>query len=216
MKTGPLRPLRIVVADDEPITRMDLREMLQEAGHLVVGEAGDGESALNLARTHRPDLVLLDIKMPGIDGLEAARRIQDERLAPVLLLTAYSQTEQVEQAKSAGVLGYLVKPVREADLLPMVEVVVARHREMQGLEQEVSKLRETLETRKAVEKAKGILMELHGCTEAAAFRMIQQWSMDRRTPVRQVAEGIIAVAGMNRPPGKVKKPEKEFLATGGE
>lgn len=213
---GPLRQLRIVIADDEPITRMDLREMLHEAGHLVVGEAGDGESALNLARIHRPDLVLLDIKMPGMEGFEAARRIQEERLAPIFLLTAYSQTEQVERAKEAGVLGYLVKPVREADLLPMVEVVVARHRETQGLEEEVSKLRDTLETRKAVEKAKGILMELHGYSEATAFRIIQQWSMERRSPLRQVAEGIITTAAMQGPSKKGRKPGKEFTPMGGE
>jgi len=181
-----------VIADDEPITRMDVREMLQEAGHLVVAEAGDGETAICLVRSHRPDLVLLDVKMPVIDGLAAARQIHRERLAPVLLLTAYSQVEMIEQAKESGVLGYLVKPIRESDLLPMVEVVAARHREFTDLEREVRELKDTLETRKALDRAKGILMETQGLSEAAAYRRIQQLSMENRSTMRQVAEGIIA------------------------
>lgn len=187
-----MKSLRFVIADDEPITRMDVREMLQEAGHVVVAEAGDGETAVSLVRSHRPDLVLLDVKMPVMDGLAAAQQIHRERLAPVLLLTAYSQVEIIEQAKESGVLGYLVKPIRESDLLPMVEVVSAKHREFTDLEREVRELKDALETRKAVDRAKGILMESQGLSEAAAYRRIQQLSMESRSTMKQVAEGIIA------------------------
>ena len=187
-----MKSLRIVIADDEPITRMDVREMLQEAGHVVVAEAGDGETAIALVRSHHPDLVLLDVKMPVLDGLAAARVIHRERLAPVLLLTAYSQVEIIEQAKESGVLGYLVKPIRESDLLPMVEVVSAKHREFTDLEREVHELKDALETRKVVDRAKGILMETQGLSEAAAYRRIQQLSMEGRSSMRKVAEGIIA------------------------
>lgn len=187
-----MKSLRFVIADDEPITRMDVREMLQEAGHVVVAEAGDGETAVSLVRSHRPDLVLLDVKMPVMDGLAAAQQIHRERLAPVLLLTAYSQVEIIEQAKESGVLGYLVKPIRESDLLPMVEVVSAKHREFTDLEREVRELKDALETRKAVDRAKGILMEAQGLSEAAAYRRIQQLSMESRSTMKQVADGIIA------------------------
>ena len=182
----------MIVADDESIIRMDLREMLTNLGYLVVGEAGDGRSAVNLARELRPDVVIMDIKMPGgIDGIDAAKILTEERIAPVVLLTAYSQRELVERAKEAGVVGYIVKPFRESDLVPAIEVALARFAEFQALEKEVGDLKEALETRKLVDRAKGILMDTQGLTEAEAFRRIQKMSMDTRKPMKEVAEAII-------------------------
>lgn len=182
---------RIIIADDESLIRMDLREMLTNLGYLVVGEVGDGRSAVNLARELRPDIVIMDIKMPDMDGIEAARILTEERIAPVLLLSAYSQQELVQRAREAGVAGYLVKPFRESDLAPAIEVALARFSEFRTLEREVGDLKEALETRKLVERAKGILMDTQGLSEAEAFRRIQKMSMDNRKPMKAVAEAII-------------------------
>ena len=182
---------RIIIADDESLIRMDLREMLTNLGYLVVGEAGDGQSAINLSWELRPDIVVMDIKMPDVDGIEAARVLTEGRLAPVLLLSAYSQQELVQRAKEAGVASYLVKPFRESDLTPAIEVALTRFGEFRTLEKEVDDLKETLETRKAVERAKGILMQLQNMNEAEAFRRIQKMSMNNRKPMKAVAEAII-------------------------
>ena len=182
---------RIVIADDESLIRMDLREMLTNLGYLVVGDVGDGRSAVNLAKELRPDIVIMDIKMPDMDGIEAARILTEERIAPVLLLSAYSQQELVTKAREAGVAGYLVKPFRESDLTPAIEVALSRFTEFRTLEREVGDLRETLETRKIVERAKGILMDSQSINEAEAFRRIQKMSMNNRKPMRTVAEAII-------------------------
>lgn len=183
--------IRVVIADDESIIRMDLKEMLTHLGYLVVGEAGDGMSAVHMARELRPDLVITDIKMPGLDGISAARILTEEQIAPVLLLTAYSQRELIDEAKEAGVVSYLVKPFREADLIPSIEMALARFREFQQLRQEVEGLKDALETRKLVERAKGVLMETQGLSEADAFRRIQQISMNTRKPMREVASAIL-------------------------
>lgn len=163
---------RLLIADDEPLIRMNLRESLQEQGYLVVGETGDGQSAVNLTRQLRPDLVLLDVKMPNMDGLAAATLIAEELLAPVLLLTAYSSRELVDAARAAGVLGYLVKPVRDTDLMPLIEVTLARWSEQSGRRRELVQLRDRLETRKLVDRAKGYLMDHQGLSESEAFRKI--------------------------------------------
>ncbi len=182
---------RIVIADDESLIRMDLREMLSQLGYLVVGEAGDGQSAVNIARELKPDVVIMDIKMPDLDGIEAARVLTQERIAPVLLLTAYSDRELIDRAREAGVAGYLVKPFRESDLAPAIEIALARFAEFRELEKEIGDLQETLETRKLVDRAKGILMDTQGLTEAEAFRRIQKMSMNTRKPMKEVAEAII-------------------------
>mgnify|MGYP005841166641 CR=1 FL=1 len=189
---------RVVIADDESIIRMDLREMLESLGYLVVGEAGDGFSAVNLARELKPDLVIMDIKMPDLDGIAAAKMLTEERIAPVLLLTAFSQQELVEGAKEAGVVGYIVKPFRESELLPAIEVAMARFREFRALERETNDLRETLETRKLVERAKGVLMDTQGLKEAEAFRKIQKLSMNSRKSMRQIAEAILLAHEVER------------------
>ncbi len=182
---------RVIIADDESIIRMDLREMLTNLGYLVVGEAGDGRSAVNLARELKPDVAILDIKMPDMDGIEAARILTGEKIAPVVLLTAYSQRDLVERAKEAGVVGYITKPMRESDLAPAIEVAMARFSEFRALEKEVGDLKQALETRKLVDRAKGILMDTQGLTEAEAFRKIQKMSMNKRRPMKDVAEAII-------------------------
>lgn len=182
---------RVVIADDESIIRMDLREMLTNLGYLVVGETGDGISAVNLARELRPDLVIMDVKMPDLDGIQAARILTEERIAPVLLLTAFSQQELIEGAKEAGVVGYIVKPFRESELVPAIEVALARFREFKALEKELADTRNILETRKIVERAKGVLMDTQGLKEAEAFRKIQKLSMNTRKSMREVAEAIL-------------------------
>lgn len=182
---------RVIVADDESVIRMDLREMLTNLGYLVIGEVGDGRSAVNLARELKPDVVIMDIKMPDMDGIDAAKILTEERIAPVLLLTAYSQQELIERAKEAGVVGYIVKPFRESDLAPAIEVAVARFAEFRALEKEIGDLKLALETRKLVDRAKGILMDTQGLTEAEAFRKIQKMSMNTRKPMKEVAEAII-------------------------
>ena len=182
---------RIIIADDESIIRADLREMLTNLGYLVIGEVGDGRSAVNLARELRPDIVIMDIKMPDMDGIEAAKILTEEQIAPVILLTAYSQQDLVERAREAGVVAYLVKPFQEADLAPAIEVALARFKEFQSLRKEVADLKLAFETRKLVDRAKGILMDTQGLTEADAFRKIQKMSMNLRKPMREVAEAII-------------------------
>ncbi len=182
---------RVIVADDEALIRMDLREMLTNLGYLVVGEVADGRSAVNQARELRPDVVIMDIKMPDMDGIEAAKVLTEERLAPAVLLSAYSQRDLVERAREAGVVAYLVKPYREEELSPAIEVALARFREFQTLQKQVDDLQQALETRKLVDRAKGILMDKQGLSEAEAFRKIQKMSMDNRKPMKDVAEAII-------------------------
>ena len=182
---------RVIIADDEAIVRMDLREMLTHLGYLVVGEVGDGRSAVNLARELKPDVVIMDIRMPDMDGIEAARALTQEAIAPVLLLSAYSQPDLVARAREAGVAGYLVKPFQESDLAPAVEVVLGRFNEFKTLRKEVTELQDALETRKLVDRAKGILMDKQGLSESEAFRKIQKMSMNNRRPMKEVAEAII-------------------------
>jgi response regulator NasT len=188
----------VIIADDESIIRMDLREMLSGLGYLVVGEAGDGISAVNLARELRPDLVIMDIKMPDLDGIAAAKILSEERISPVLLLTAFSQTELVEGAKEAGVVGYIVKPFRESELVPAVEVALARFREFRALEKEAEDLKDALETRRLVERAKGVLMDSQGLKEAEAFRKIQKLSMNTRKSMKEIAEAILLAHQVQR------------------
>ena len=189
-----MEALRIVVADNESIIRMDLRELLEEAGHYVVGEAVDGVKAVEQTRKHRPDLVIMDIKMPEMDGIAAAKIIANEKIAPVLLLTAFSQKEIVEKAKDSGVLAYLVKPVKEVNLFPAMEIAISRFREFAELERELEDVKNSLETRKLLDRAKGILMDTHQLGESEAFRRIQQYSMAKRKSIREVAEAIINAA----------------------
>jgi AmiR/NasT family two-component response regulator len=182
---------RVVIAEDEALIRMDLAEMLQEEGYDVVGQAGDGESAVKLAAEHRPDLVILDVKMPVLDGISAAERIGAEKIAPVLMLTAFSQRELVERARDAGAMAYLVKPFSKADLVPAIEMATSRYEEMRALENEVADLAARFETRKLVDRAKGLLQTQLGMTEPEAFRWIQKTSMDRRLTMREVAQAVI-------------------------
>ncbi|MCS6845828.1 MAG: response regulator [Caldilineales bacterium] len=182
---------RVIIADDEAIIRQDLREMLTNLGYLVVGAVGDGRSAVNLSRELKPDLVIMDIRMPDMDGIEAAKILTEEGICPVLLLSAYSQRDLVERAAEAGVSGYVVKPFDEANLLPAIEIVLARFREYQEISKEAARLEERLATRVAVDRAKGILMDTRGMTEQEAFRSIQRMSMNNRKSMREVAEAII-------------------------
>ena len=182
---------RVIIADDESLIRMDLREMLTNLGYLVVGEVADGRSAVNQARELRPDIIIMDIKMPDMDGIEAAKTLTEERIAPVVLLSAYSQRDLVQRAREAGVVAYLIKPYREEELAPAIEVALARFQEFKELETQVTDLEQALETRKLVDRAKGILMDKQGLSEAEAFRKIQKMSMDNRKPMKDVAEAII-------------------------
>lgn len=184
-------PRRIIIADDESLIRLDLREMLSHLGYDVIGEAGDGRTAMELALKLRPDLVVMDIKMPDVDGITAAENLTRERIAPVVLLTAYSDQPLVERAKEAGVVGYVVKPFREAELMPVIELSLARFEEFRALESEVGGLKDALESRKIVERAKGVLMEVHGLRESEAFHRIRKTSMDARKSMREVAEAIL-------------------------
>jgi response regulator NasT len=181
-----------VIAEDEALIRMDLAEMLAEEGYDVVGQAGDGETAVDLAEQHRPDLVVLDVKMPRLDGIAAAQRIASQRIAPVVILTAFSQRDLVERARDAGAMAYLVKPFTKRDLVPAVEMAMSRFAELQQLEAEVLDLTDRLETRKLVDRAKGVLQEQLTLSEPDAFRWIQKTAMDLRLSMRQVAEGVIA------------------------
>jgi two-component system, response regulator PdtaR len=185
------RKLRVVIADDEPIIRLDLKKMLEDCGYDVVGEAADGARALETARHLKPDVVLLDIMMPEMDGIDAGKTIMEEKIAPVLLLTGYSQVELVNRAKDAGVYSYIVKPFKEADLMPQIEVAVARWEAFLQIEKTADDLEDKLETRKAVDRAKGILMDQYGLKEQEAFRRIQVQSMNTRKSMREIAEAII-------------------------
>ncbi|WP_270889483.1 ANTAR domain-containing response regulator [Pedococcus sp. 5OH_020] len=186
----------MLVAEDEALIRLDLAEMLTEAGYEVVGQASNGEQALELARELRPDLVIMDVKMPVMDGITAAEAIGADRLAPVVMLTAFSQTELVERARDAGVMAYIVKPFTASDLGPAIDIARHRWNEVKALESEIADLGERLETRKAVDRAKGILMKKLKLTEAEAFRWIQKTAMDRRLGMREVAEAV--VTGMDK------------------
>lgn len=183
--------LRVVVAEDETLIRLDLVEMLREEGYDVVGEAGDGETAVRLAEEHRPDLVMLDVKMPVLDGISAAERIAKARIAPVVMLTAFSQRELVERARDAGAMAYLVKPFTKSDLVPAIELAVSRFAEITTLEAEVADLEERFETRKRVERAKSLLQQKYDLTEPDAFRWLQKSAMDRRLSMREVADVVI-------------------------
>jgi AmiR/NasT family two-component response regulator len=183
---------RVVIAEDEALIRLDLREMLQEEGFEVVGEAADGEQAVALAQQLLPDLVICDIKMPKMDGIAAAAQITSERIAPVVMLTAFSQRDLIERARDAGAMAYLVKPFQKRDLLPAIEIATSRFAEIKALEAEVSGLRERLEARKLIERAKGTLMSQHAMTEPEAFRWIQRAAMDNRTSMRAVAELVLS------------------------
>jgi response regulator NasT len=187
----PTRRARIIIADDESLIRMDLREMLGHLGYEVVAEASDGRSAVELARKLLPDLIIMDIKMPDVDGITAAGELARDHIAPVVLLTAYSENSLIGRAKDAGVCGYLVKPFRETELMPVIELALARFNELRDLEREVTDLKEALETRKLVERAKGVLMEVHGLREADAFNRMRKTSMDNRKSMREVAEAIL-------------------------
>lgn len=186
---------RAIVVEDEALIRMDIVETLREGGFDVVGEASNGEEALALAREFKPDVVVMDVKMPVMDGITAAEHIAKERLAPVVLLTAFSQTELVERARDAGAMAYVVKPFTPADLLPAVEIAASRFVEIRALENEIADINERMETRKTVERAKGILMEKMQLNEPEAFRWIQKTSMDRRLTMREVAEAVIDQMG---------------------
>ena len=182
---------RVLIAEDEALIRLDLAEMLREEGYLVVGEAGDGQEAVDLAESLRPDLVIMDVKMPRRDGIDAAAEIAAKRIAPVVVLTAFSQRDLVEKARDAGAMAYLVKPFSITDLVPAIEVAVSRFDEMRQLEREVATLGERLEARKLIERAKGLLQARHGMTEPEAFSWMQRAAMDRRTSMKRVAEVVL-------------------------
>ena len=184
--------MRILIAEDETIIRLDLRNLLEESGHEVCAEARDGAEAVDLAREHRPDLAILDVKMPRLDGIEAARQILDERPIPIVMLTAYGQQELVSRAVEAGVFGYLVKPFREGDLLPAIQTARARHEELTALREEAESLAEALAARKAIERAKGILMQQEGLSEQDAFKRLRKASQLSGKPLKVVADALIA------------------------
>ena len=186
---------RVLIAEDEALIRLDLREMLQEEGFDVVGEAADGEEAIALATELLPDLVICDVKMPKVDGIAAAAAISGQRIAPVVMLTAFSQRDLIERARDAGAMAYLVKPFQKRDLLPAIEMATSRFAEIKALESEVTGLRERLEARKLIERAKGALMTAHAMTEPEAFRWIQRAAMDNRTSMRAVAELVLSGDG---------------------
>jgi two-component system, response regulator PdtaR len=187
-------PTTVLIAEDEAIIRLDLKEMLEEEGFSVVGEASDGDSCLRDAEEKRPDLIIMDIKMPGVDGLAAAEQATERGLGAVLILTAFSQKDLVQRAAEAGAMGYLVKPFQKSDLLPAIEVALARHAQLAAARKESSDLREQLATRKVVDKAKGRLIDEKGMSEAEAFRHIQKRAMDERRPMREVAQEVLEAA----------------------
>lgn len=193
---APRTSRRVLVAEDEAIIRLDLAEMLGEAGYDVVGQAGDGEQAVSMALELKPDIVIMDVKMPVMDGITAAEQIGKERICPVVMLTAFSQTELVERARDAGVMAYIVKPFTAGDVTPAIDIALSRWGELKALESEIADLGERLETRKAVDRAKGVLMTKLKISEADAFRWIQKTAMDRRMGMREVAEAV--VAGMEK------------------
>lgn len=201
---------RIIIADDESLIRLDLREMLTHLGYEVIAEAADGEQAMELARRLNPDLLIMDIKMPGVDGISAAEELTRERIAPVVLVTAYSDQVLVDRAREAGVVGYVVKPFREAEMRPVIELALARFEEFRTLEKEVGSLKEALETRKLIERAKGVLMELHGLRESDAFHRIRKTSMDARKSMKEVAEAILLAHEMD---SSISDPESNPTTT---
>jgi len=184
--------VRVVIAEDEAIIRLDLKETLEEEGYSVIGETGRGDQALDLVRELRPDLAILDVKMPGMDGLEVAKVIGEERICGVLVLTAFSQREIIEQARDAGALAYLVKPYQKSDLIPAIEVAIGRFRELQALSGHVDSLGEQLEARKVIDRAKGRLIDEHGMKEQDAFSFIQRTAMKERSKMREVADRILS------------------------
>jgi two-component system, response regulator PdtaR len=199
MTTRDPHPRRVVIGEDEALIRLDLKEMLEEEGFEVVAEAGDGQAVVDLAERHRPDLVILDVKMPVVDGISAAEKIATARIAPVVILTAFSQRELVERARDAGAMAYLVKPFSKSDLVPAIEMAVSRYAEIAQLEAEVTELSERLHTRKLVDRAKGVLQTKYGLSEPEAFRWIQKASMDRRLTMREVAKVVIEEAAAESP-----------------
>ena len=190
-------PTRIILAEDDTVIRMDLKEELQRQGYLVIGDVGDGLSAINLTRELRPDLVVMDIKMPEMDGIAAAETLTREKLAPVVLLTAYSDEELIERARNAGVVHYVTKPWRQSDLKPAIEIALSRFREFREMETKVKDLEDHLATRKVVERAKGVLMDKYKLTEQEAFRRIQKLSMNNRKSMKEVAEAILLAEELN-------------------
>ena len=185
-------PIRVVIAEDEAIIRLDLKESLEAEGYAVIGETGRGDEAIDLVRMLEPDLVILDIKMPGMNGIDAAKVISDEGLAAVILLSAFSQQDLIKEASNAGVLAYLVKPFQRSDLVPSIELALGRFEEISGLKQEAVMLRESLETRKLVDRAKGLLIDNYGLKESDAYRYLQKKAMEDRTTMKAVAEDILA------------------------
>jgi response regulator NasT len=192
--------ISVLVAEDEAIIRLDLKEMLEEEGMVVVAEAADGDAAIRSAREHKPDLVIMDIKMPGTDGLTAAETISSEGLGAVLILTAFSQRDLIQRAAEAGAMGYLVKPFQKADLLPAIEIALSRYAELSAVKQESQGLAEQLESRKVIDRAKGKLIDRHSMTEAEAFRHIQKRAMDERRSMRVVAQDVLDSDGALPPP----------------
>ncbi len=203
---------RVLVAEDEALIRLDLVELLIGEGYDVVGEASDGEEALRLARELEPDLVVMDVKMPIMDGITAASAIAEDRIAPVVMLTAFSQRELVDRAREAGAMAYVVKPFDASDVVPAIELAIARYAEIRALDDEVADLEERLESRKAVDQAKGLLQEGLGLTEAEAFRWIQKTAMDLRKSMREVAEGVIEHSKSGNGPKGVKKKVRKAKA----
>ena len=191
MKNHREEPLRVVIAEDEAIIRLDLKESLQAEGYIIAGEAGRGDEAVELARTLNPDVVILDIKMPGLNGIEAARIISEEHIAAVLLLTAFSQRDLIQEASQAGALAYLVKPFQRSELVPSIELAVGRFKEISDLKREKQELLDDLETRKVVDRAKGTLMDQYGLKEKDAYRYLQKKAMEERSPMKAVAESIL-------------------------
>ena len=189
---GQKRPKKVLIAEDEALFRLDLVELLTEEGFEVVGQAADGEEAVKLARELEPDLIIMDVKMPGMDGITAAEIIGEERIAPILMLTAFSQSELVERARDAGVMGYLVKPFGANEVVPAIEVAIGRFAELRAIEEELANLEDRFESRKIIDQAKGMLQEGLGLTEPEAFRWIQKTAMDLRKSMREVAEGVIS------------------------
>ena len=185
------RPVRVVIAEDEAIIRLDLRETLEDEGYEVVADTGRGDRAVELVRTHQPDVAIFDIKMPGLDGLDAARMVIEERICPVVMLTAFSQREVIAQARDAGALAYLVKPFQKVDLIPAIELAIGRFRELKSLSGEVEALGEQLELRKIFDRAKGVLIDTFRLSEQEAFDFIQKTAMSSRTKMREIAERII-------------------------
>ena len=189
---GQKRPKKVLIAEDEALIRLDLVELLTEEGFEVVGQAADGEEAVKLARELEPDLIIMDVKLPGMDGITAAEIIGEERIAPILMLTAFSQSELVERARDAGVMGYLVKPFGANEVVPAIEVAIGRFAELRAIEEELANLEDRFESRKIIDQAKGMLQEGLGLTEPEAFRWIQKTAMDLRKSMREVAEGVIS------------------------